>query len=157
MLGRGGGGCRQSGYINEQLVSSNAARIAAIECGEQIVVGVNKFKETGRARSARTRTQSYRRSGRRARAVEALRRFRDARDASAVEKALAELTQAAESGGKLMLASIAAARQASPPANGAMPCAACSANTARRPESRARAHRRRSPTRSMSYAARSKT
>jgi (2R)-ethylmalonyl-CoA mutase len=35
----------ESGYMKEQLVQSNARRIAAIESGEQVVVGVNSFTE----------------------------------------------------------------------------------------------------------------
>ena len=35
----------ESGYMKRRLVESNAARLAAIEAGEQIVVGVNKFTE----------------------------------------------------------------------------------------------------------------
>ncbi|HEY6562699.1 MAG TPA: protein meaA [Polyangiaceae bacterium] len=112
VLGRGGAvAAVESGYIKEQLVSSNAARIAAIESGEQIVVGVNKFKETapsplGSDADAILRVDPHAEREQ----VEALCRFRDARDASAVEKALAELTQAAESGENIMLASIAAAK-----------------------------------------------
>ena len=36
----------ESGYLKRALVESNARRIAAIEAGEQIVVGVNKFTES---------------------------------------------------------------------------------------------------------------
>jgi (2R)-ethylmalonyl-CoA mutase len=36
----------ESGYMKERLVRSNARRVAAIEAGEQIVVGVNRFTET---------------------------------------------------------------------------------------------------------------
>ncbi|MGB5413963.1 MAG: methylmalonyl-CoA mutase family protein, partial [Polyangiales bacterium] len=35
----------QTGYIKQKLVESNAARLRAIEAGEQIVVGVNKYIE----------------------------------------------------------------------------------------------------------------
>ncbi len=35
----------EAGYMKRRLVESNAARLAAIEAGEQIVVGVNKFTE----------------------------------------------------------------------------------------------------------------
>src|SRR6185295_20381500 len=47
VLARGGAvSAVESGYIKEQLVSSNAARVAAIERGEHTVVGVNRFKES---------------------------------------------------------------------------------------------------------------
>ena len=36
----------ESGYLKQRLVESNAARLRAIESGEQIVVGVNKYVET---------------------------------------------------------------------------------------------------------------
>src|SRR6202158_5905869 len=36
----------ESGYIKERLVESNSRRVEAIERGEQIVVGVNRFVET---------------------------------------------------------------------------------------------------------------
>ena len=36
----------ESGYLKQQLVESNCRRIEAIERGEQIVVGVNRFTET---------------------------------------------------------------------------------------------------------------
>ena len=36
----------ESGYMKQQLVESNTARLEAIERGEQIVVGVNKYLET---------------------------------------------------------------------------------------------------------------
>ena len=36
----------ESSYMKSKLVESNTARLEAIERGEQIVVGVNKFTET---------------------------------------------------------------------------------------------------------------
>src|SRR6266566_7665635 len=36
----------ESGYLKQQLVESNSRRVEAIERGEQIVVGVNRFTET---------------------------------------------------------------------------------------------------------------
>src|SRR6185312_14046251 len=36
----------ESGYMKQQLVNSNTARLEAIERGEQVVVGVNKYLET---------------------------------------------------------------------------------------------------------------
>ena len=36
----------ESGYMKQRLVSSASARFEAIERGEQIVVGVNKYVET---------------------------------------------------------------------------------------------------------------
>jgi len=114
VLARGGAvAAVESGYIKEQLVSANAARIAAIEAGEQIVVGVNKFKETApspllsdKGADAILRLDPHAEREQ----VEALKRFREGRDASAVKHALAELARAAETGENLMAASIAAAK-----------------------------------------------
>ena len=36
----------ESGYMKQQLVESNTARLERIERGEQIVVGVNKYLES---------------------------------------------------------------------------------------------------------------
>src|SRR3974377_42739 len=36
----------EQGYLKQQLVESNAGRVEAIERGEQVVVGVNRFTET---------------------------------------------------------------------------------------------------------------
>src|SRR5439155_5002562 len=36
----------ESGYMKRQLVDSNTARLEAIERGDQIVVGVNRYLET---------------------------------------------------------------------------------------------------------------
>ena len=36
----------ENGYMKAQLVESNARRVEAIERGEQVVVGVNRFTET---------------------------------------------------------------------------------------------------------------
>jgi (2R)-ethylmalonyl-CoA mutase len=101
-----------SGYIKERLVASNAARIASIEAGEQTVVGVNKFVESApsplmdesgdailRVDPAAEREQ-----------VERLKAFRASRDAAEVEKALAALREAAQTGQNIMPASIAAAK-----------------------------------------------
>ena len=36
----------ETGYMKRQLVEANTARLEAIERGEQIVVGVNRYLET---------------------------------------------------------------------------------------------------------------
>jgi len=36
----------ESSYMKQRLVESNARRLAGIESGEQVVVGVNKFTES---------------------------------------------------------------------------------------------------------------
>jgi len=103
----------ESGYIKERLVASNARRVAAIESGEQIVVGVNQLTETAespltagggaeailRVDPAAEREQ-----------VERLERWRAGRDSSAVARALDALAKAAEGNDNLVPVSIAAAK-----------------------------------------------
>ena len=127
----------ESGYMKQQLVESNTARLERIERGEQIVVGVNKYLETepspltggvdsimtgvGRRRARPARTAEgvesrARQEGRRrcARRIEARGNDRQKYHAAVDRNA---------------------PKPASPPANGAGRCARPSANTARRPAS----------------------
>ena len=101
----------ESGYLKRQLVESNSRRVEAIERGEQIVVGVNRFVETEPSPlkdaaeavvtvSAEAETDQ----------VARLRAWRAARDAGAVAASLAGLRQAARSGANIMPASIACAK-----------------------------------------------
>jgi (2R)-ethylmalonyl-CoA mutase len=112
VLRRGGAvAAVESGYIKERLVSSNAARIAAIERGEHVVVGVNKFAESApsplaggadailRVDPAAEREQ-----------IEALARWRKQRSEGDVRRALDRLAQAAERNENLMPPSIEAAK-----------------------------------------------
>ncbi len=99
-----------SGYMKARLVESNARRLAAIESGEQIVVGVNRF--TGSEPSPLTAGEGAimvvpdHVEGEQ---VAALQAWRAARDAKAVAAALAELEAAAKEDRNIMPASIAAA------------------------------------------------
>ncbi len=101
----------ESGYMKQQLVESNTARLEAIERGEQIVVGVNKYLETepspltGGVDSIMTVSEDAERDQ-----LERLKAWRAARDAKAVASTLAELKRAATSGGNIMPASIACAK-----------------------------------------------
>jgi (2R)-ethylmalonyl-CoA mutase len=102
----------ESSYMKQALVASNAERLAAIESGEQVVVGVNKFTEsepsplaTGEDGGILTVPEHVE-----AEAIEALTAWRAARDGAAVEKAIADLKQAASEGGNIMEPSIAAAK-----------------------------------------------
>jgi (2R)-ethylmalonyl-CoA mutase len=101
----------ETGYIKQKLVESNAARIRAIESGEQIVVGVNKYVEgepsplTENLREAILTVDPQVD----ARQREALRRWKETRDADAVERALTELQRVAKTDGNMMVPSIAAA------------------------------------------------
>ncbi|MGH7805478.1 MAG: methylmalonyl-CoA mutase family protein, partial [Candidatus Binatia bacterium] len=97
----------EAGYMKRRLVESNAARLAAIEAGEQIVVGVNKFVETeasplagGIDRILKVDPAAEREQ------IERLRGFRQKRNAADVEAALAGLRDALKSGGNVMPPSI---------------------------------------------------
>src|SRR6266702_4024214 len=85
----------ESGYLKAQLVSAHAERRARIEAGEQIVVGVNKFRETepnpltadldAAIQSVDPAVEQE--------AAEALKRWRETRDTTAVELALKRLRE----------------------------------------------------------------
>ncbi|GBD49278.1 protein meaA [Methylopila sp. Yamaguchi] len=101
----------QSGYMKGRLVESNARRLAAIESGEQVVVGVNRWKETEPsplstgAGSIQVVPESVGQE-----AIERLEAWRAQRDAKAVEAALAEVAAAAKEDRNIMEPSIAAAK-----------------------------------------------
>ncbi len=101
----------ESGYMKQQLVESNTARLEAIERGEQTVVGVNKYIEsepsplTGGVESILTVSEGAERDQ-----LERLKAWRRARDDKAVADALAELKHAAMSGANIMPASIQCAK-----------------------------------------------
>ncbi len=99
-------------YMKQRLVESNAARLQKIEDGEQIVVGVNKFVETepsplsgGDGGAIQIVPEGVEREQ-----VEQLQAWRAARDAKAVEAALAGLRSAAREGRNVMEPSIACAK-----------------------------------------------
>ncbi len=97
--------------MKEELVAQNAARVAAIEAGDQVVVGVNAYKETaesplGTGESAIVTVDA---SAEREQ-IERLAAWKAARDADAVAAALADLDAAARSGSNVMPPSIACAK-----------------------------------------------
>jgi (2R)-ethylmalonyl-CoA mutase len=103
----------ESGYLKAQLVSAHAERRARIEAGEQIVVGVNKYRETepnpltedldAAIQTVDPRVEQE--------AAEALERWRAGRDNAAVDAALARLREdAAEQKTNLMPATLECAR-----------------------------------------------
>jgi len=100
-----------TGYMKQQLVESNTARLEAIERGEQIVVGVNKYLETepspltGGIESIMTVSEHAEHDQ-----LARLKAWRAARDESAVKTALAELKRAAAAGANIMPPSIACAK-----------------------------------------------
>ncbi|MDH3652631.1 MAG: protein meaA [Myxococcales bacterium] len=101
----------ETGYIKQKLVESNAARLRAIEAGEQIVVGVNKYIEgaasplTENLDDAILTVDPEVDASQRA----ALARWKETRDSAATDAALAEIERVARTDENLMAASIAAA------------------------------------------------
>lgn len=100
----------ESSYMKRRLVESNAARLAAIEAGEQIVVGVNKFVEAepsplatgeGSIMTVDPRGEAMQ--------IESLNQWRASRDEAKAKAALADVIAAAKDGRNIMEPSIAAA------------------------------------------------
>ncbi len=100
----------ECGYMKERLVQSNARRIAAIESGEQVVVGVNSFTEGAdsplTAGEAAVLTVDHTAEDEQ---IRGLVEWRKARDETSARAALATLEQGAREGANIMEASIACA------------------------------------------------
>ncbi len=101
----------ESSYMKSRLVQSNARRVAAIEAGEQVVVGVNRFTESepsplstgdGPGFFAVDETAELDQ-------IRSLKAWRAKRDAKAVAATLAELKAAAKENRNVMEPSIACA------------------------------------------------
>jgi (2R)-ethylmalonyl-CoA mutase len=101
----------ESGFMKQALVESNARRIAGIETGGQVVVGVNRWRETepspltageGSVLTVPEHVESE--------AIGRLREWRGARDGKAVAGALEALRSAAQEGRNVMEPSIACAK-----------------------------------------------
>jgi (2R)-ethylmalonyl-CoA mutase len=101
----------ETGYMKQQLVASASGRFEAIERGEQIVVGVNKYLETepspltGGIDAIMTVSEDAERDQ-----LERLTAWREQRDAAKVAAALTELKRAAAGHGNIMPASILCAK-----------------------------------------------
>jgi (2R)-ethylmalonyl-CoA mutase len=99
----------ESGYMKTQLVASLAERRRRIEAGEEVVVGVNRFDTTepsplegeGTIETVKPEVEQE--------AVDAIKRWRDGRSQSEVDKALELLTSAARTEANLMEATLACA------------------------------------------------
>ena len=101
----------ESGYMKSKLVESNTARLEAIEAGEQVVVGVNRF--TGGEPSPLTAGDNQIMvvpPHIEAEQVAKLNAWREQRDAKAARAALEQLSQAAKEGRNMVEPSIAAAK-----------------------------------------------
>ncbi|WP_238121896.1 MULTISPECIES: protein meaA [unclassified Xanthobacter] len=101
----------ENSYMKQALVESNTRRLEAIESGDQVVVGVNRWTEsepspltTGEGAILTVP------EGVEAEQVARLQAWRAARDAKAVAAALADLKSAAQEGRNIMDPSIACAK-----------------------------------------------
>jgi ethylmalonyl-CoA mutase len=101
----------ESGYMKSQLVASHAVRRQRMESGEEVVVGVNKFTTTepnpllaDLDAAIQTVDPQVEKA-----AAEAVRAWRDGRDAAAVDGALGALREAAKTGTNLMEPTLACA------------------------------------------------
>ncbi len=98
----------ESSYMKQRLVESNSRRVARIESGEQIVVGVNAFQETEPSPLTADLEKAVLRvdpEAERAQ-IERLRAFRASRNQADVDAALEQLEEAATTGANIMPASI---------------------------------------------------
>ncbi|HLH97584.1 MAG TPA: protein meaA [Xanthobacteraceae bacterium] len=101
----------EQGYMKQQLVESNTRRVEAIERGERIVVGVNRFTETEPSPLADAADAILTVSPQaEAQQVERLKAWRAARDEAAVAAALRDLRACARDGRNIMPPSIACAK-----------------------------------------------
>jgi ethylmalonyl-CoA mutase len=106
-----GGAVAAIDYMKRRLVESNSVRLARIEAGEQVVVGVNRYRETeasplsGGIAMIETVDPAVE-----AEQIEKLKVWRSARDAKAASAALASLEAAAREGRNVMEPSIACAK-----------------------------------------------
>ena len=101
----------ETGYLKQSLVESNSKRMARIESGEQVVIGINKFIEgepspltEGMEESFLTVDESIEEEQNRS-----LNDFRNSRDTDKVLKALDRLRKSLNAGENIMAASIESA------------------------------------------------
>ena len=101
-----------SGYMKQELVSSHARRRAAIEAGEEIIVGVNKFDTTEPSPLTADLDSAIMVADPAAEqaALASLEAWKAQRDQAEVDAALAKLAEDAKTGANLMAATLAAAR-----------------------------------------------
>ncbi|MCB1214152.1 MAG: protein meaA, partial [Deltaproteobacteria bacterium] len=106
-----GGAIKAVEYMKQQLVASNAARVAAIESGEQPVIGLNCYQETAPSPLTSGMDEGILKVDESAEReqIERLKKFRASRDQDKVNQALEHLKKAAESGDNIMPVSIKAA------------------------------------------------
>jgi len=102
----------ESGYVKRELVQSHTLRMRNIESGDLKIVGVNCFQQTAESPLTAGTDSGIMKVDVQAERdqIAALQAFRAARDQSAVDAALAQLSSAAQDGSNIMPASIACAR-----------------------------------------------
>ncbi|WP_057463550.1 protein meaA [Pseudovibrio sp. POLY-S9] len=102
----------ESSYMKQKLVESNSKRLAGIESGDQIVVGVNKWTETEPSPLASDEDGGILTVPEHVEeeAIQRIQAWRAERDENAVKSALQELRAAASSDNNIMEASIKAAQ-----------------------------------------------
>jgi (2R)-ethylmalonyl-CoA mutase len=101
----------EQGYMKQQLVESNTRRVEAIERGERIVVGVNRFTESEPSPLADAADAILTVSPQaEADQIEGLKAWRAARDETAVAAALKDLRASARDGRNIMPPSVACAK-----------------------------------------------
>ncbi|KZK99748.1 MULTISPECIES: protein meaA [unclassified Pseudovibrio] len=102
----------ESSYMKQKLVESNSKRLAGIESGDQIVVGVNKWTETEPSPLASDEDGGILTVPEHVEeeAIQRIQAWRAERDENAVKSALLELRAAASSDNNIMEASIKAAQ-----------------------------------------------
>ena len=135
----------ESGYMKERLVESNARRIAAIETGEQMVVGVNKYTESAPSPLTAGGDAGFLAVDREAEAeqIARLQAWRAQRDGAGRRPRFADLEAAAHDGRNIMPASIACAHAGVTTGEWGAALRADSASIAPPPASAAPAPRRR--------------
>jgi (2R)-ethylmalonyl-CoA mutase len=100
----------EGGYMKRRLVESNAMRLAAIESGDQTVVGVNRFTEAEPSPLGSAEETIFTVDPRaEAAQIKALKAWRASRDEAKVKAALVDLAAAAREGRNIMPPSIACA------------------------------------------------
>ncbi|HVK30215.1 MAG TPA: protein meaA [Nocardioides sp.] len=101
-----------SGYMKQELVSSHARRRAAIEAGDEIIVGVNKFDTTEQSPLTADLDGAIMVADPEAEkaALASVEAWKAQRDQAEVDAALARLAEDAKTGTNLMAATLAAAR-----------------------------------------------
>ncbi len=101
-----------TGYMKKQLVASNTTRIAAIENGDETIIGLNAYTETEPSPLSKGETNSFVTVADSIEydQIERLKQWRKDRNNAAAETALSELSAAAREDRNIMEASVVCAK-----------------------------------------------